>query len=92
MATELYWRPVMNTENWRDPWTTPEFQANQRNFPAEKLLQYKGQHIAWSWDGAEIVAAAPDSESLDKKLCEAGIDPLKVIYDFVEDPDLSYLR
>lgn len=74
-----------------DPWTDPQFQDNQRRFPIEQLRQFKGLHIAWSWDGAKIVAAAPDRVALDQKLCEAGIDPLKVIYDFVEDPDLSYL-
>ncbi len=82
----------MNPEFPRDPWTTRQFHENQRKYPVEKLLSYKGQHIAWSWDGVEIVAAAEDPESLDKKLCEIGIDPLKVVYDFVEDPDLSYLR
>lgn len=81
----------MKTGTPQDPWTNPKFQENQRNFPVEKLLPYKGQHIAWSWDGSQIVAAAVDRAALDQKLCAAGIDPLKVIYDFVEDPDLSYL-
>jgi hypothetical protein len=81
----------MNSETSRDPWTHSDFQQNQRNFPAEKMLQFKGQHIAWSWDGSQIVAAASDRAALDHKLCKAGIDPLKVVYDFVEDSDLSYL-
>ena len=65
----------MNSDLPRDPWTDPKFQENQRNFPIEKLLRYKGQHIAWSWDGAEIVAAAADRSALDRKLRSAGIDP-----------------
>ena len=81
----------MNPEAPFDPWTNPRFLENQRNFPLEKLLQYRGQHIAWSWDGSQIVSAAADRVALDQTLCKAGIDPLKVIYDFVEDPDLSYL-
>ena len=60
----------MNSETPRNPWTTPQFQENQRNFPVEKLLQYKGQHIAWSWDGAQIVAAAADRMALDQKLAK----------------------
>jgi hypothetical protein len=74
-----------------DPWISPKFQENQRSFPVESLLKYKGQHIAWSWDGSQIVASAADRSTLDRVLCEAGIDPLRVVYDFVEDPDLSYL-
>jgi hypothetical protein len=81
----------MNSETSRDPWTHPEFQQNQRSFPVEKLLQFKGQHIAWSWDGSQIVAAASDRLALDRQLCKAGVDPLNVVYDYVEDPDLSYL-
>ncbi len=73
------------------PWLDPDFQENQRKFPTEELLRYAGQHIAWSWDGAQILASDPDRRALDEKLCAAGIDPLHVIHDFVEDPNLSYL-
>jgi hypothetical protein len=74
-----------------NPWTDPCFLENQRRFPRAELLRYLGQHIAWSWDGSAILAAANDSRSLNEKLREAGIDPHHVIYDFVEDPNLSYL-
>jgi hypothetical protein len=75
----------------RDPWTDPVFLENQRRFPVEHLLSYAGQHIAWSWDGSRIVASGADREELGEKLRTAGIDPLNVIYDFVDDPNTSFL-
>jgi hypothetical protein len=73
------------------PWLDPDFLENQRKFPAEELLRFAGQHIAWNWNGSQILGSDPDRRALDEKLCAAGIDPQKVIYDFVEDPNLSYL-
>lgn len=80
----------MNNDS-QNPWLDPEFLTNQRKFPPEELLRFAGQHIAWCWDGSRIMASDPDRRALDEKLCAAGIDPQKVIYDFVEDPNLSYL-
>jgi hypothetical protein len=81
----------METENRLIPWIDARFLENQRRFPVEELLRFQGQHIAWSWDGSKILAAAADRRMLDKKLSDSGIDPLQVIHDFVEDPRLSYL-
>ncbi len=81
----------MNTENRPIPWIDARFLENQRTFSAEELLRYRGQHIAWSWDGSQILAADADRRALDEKLRNAGIDPLQVIHDYVEDPNLSYL-
>jgi hypothetical protein len=81
----------MNPEHPDTPWTDAAFSRNQRNFPAEELLRYAGQHIAWSWDGARILAGAPDRRTLDAQLRAAGVDPSCVIHDFVEDPGVSYL-
>jgi hypothetical protein len=74
-----------------EPWVDPQFVENQRKFPAEELRRYAGQHIAWSWDGSQILASDPDRGTLDEKLRAAGIDPLRVIHDYVEDPNVSYL-
>jgi hypothetical protein len=81
----------MNAETRLKPWTDPSFLENQRRFPMAELSRYHGQHIAWSWDGSQILAADADRRALDQKLRDAGIDPLQVIHDFVEDPNLSYL-
>ena len=57
----------------------------------EELTRYVGQHIAWSWDGSQILASDRKRRMLDEKLKAAGIDPLHVVHDFVEDPSQSYL-
>jgi hypothetical protein len=74
-----------------EPWLDPTCVENQRKFPAAELLRHAGQHIAWSWNGAQILASDPDRRALDEKLRATGVDPLQVIHDFVEDPNLSYL-
>ena len=81
----------MNEDTRPAPWIDAHFLENQRKFPAGELLRYQGQHIAWSWDGAQVLASAVDRRALDQKLRDAGIDPLQVIHDYVEDPNLSYL-
>ena len=77
----------MNTSRPEFPWLEPIFFENQNRFPREELLQYAGQHIAWSWDGARVVASDPDRAALDEKLRAAGIDPGRVVHDYVDDPD-----
>jgi hypothetical protein len=81
----------MNTVTRPAPWIDPHFLENQRMFPADELLRYQGQHIAWSWDGSKILAADADRRTLDQKLRTAGIDPLQGIHDYVDDPNLNYL-
>jgi len=80
----------MNKDTRPAPWIDARFLENQRKFPVDELLRYQGQYIAWSWDGSNILAADVNRRALDQKLRDAGIDPLQVIHDFVEDPNLSY--
>lgn len=81
----------MKPEIASQPWTDPVFLENQSKFPAAELLRYQGQHIAWSWDGSQILASDRDRRTLDQELRAAGIDSRHVIHDFVEEPDTSYL-
>ena len=81
----------MKTDRPEIPWIDPAFLENQRQFPREELARYAGQHIAWSWDGTEILDSAPDEQSLDQKLRAAGIDPGRVVIGYVDDPNVSYL-
>jgi hypothetical protein len=85
------WRMPMNADLPLAPWTDPRFVENQGRFPMEKLLSFQGQHIAWSWDGSQILAADKDRQALDQKLRAAGFNPVHVLHDFVEDPSVSYL-
>ncbi len=59
--------------------------------PPEDLLPYAGQHVAWSWDGSRVVAGAPDEAELRRKAADAGHDPQRVVYAFVDDPATSNL-
>jgi hypothetical protein len=81
----------MNKPDNLDGWPDPNFEKNRSAFPAEELWKYAGQHVAWSWDGTRILAAAADDDQLDQKLVELGIDPQRVVFSFVHDPNLSYL-
>ncbi len=73
-----------------DGWPDPNFIVNRNKFPTEELWKYAGQHVAWSWDGTRILASAPDDAQLYQKLIEGGIDPQRVVFGYVDPPDLSY--
>ena len=66
------------------PHLGPDYFQNRRNFPPEELLKYAGKFIAWSWDGRQIVAAGDSIEEVDAKLIAAGIDPERVVGDYVD--------
>jgi hypothetical protein len=70
------------------PWPQ-DFRKNSAEFPVEELHKYIGQHIAWSWDGTRIVAAASTDEELNKKLEELGVEFSDVVFDYVDDPAIS---
>jgi len=72
------------------PWfDAVTFNKNQQKFPLEELLKHVGQHIAWSWDGSRIVASGESREEVERQLKDAGIDPSRVVRDYVDDPDVS---
>jgi len=81
----------MKTDFPQHPWIDPHFHTNRCNFPPEELLKYAGQQVAWSWDGTRILASAPDDTELWRKLAEAGIDPQRVVFGYVDPPDVSRL-
>jgi hypothetical protein len=49
------------------------FIQNRSQYPPEKLLAFAGRHVAWSIDGREILADAPDLDSLLDELDRRGI-------------------
>jgi hypothetical protein len=71
-------------------WPDPQFDVNRDKVPLEVLQPYIGQYVAWSRDGTRILAAAGDREQLYKRLLADGIDPQRVVYDFIDDPDTSH--
>ena len=51
------------------------FLERRASFPAETLARYAGRWIAWSPDGARIVADSEAPEDLDDRLRAVGEDP-----------------
>jgi hypothetical protein len=64
-----------------------EFLKNRLAFPAEELMKYAGQYVAWSPDGKRILASDEDELQLDATIRVAGHDPAEVLISFVPDPD-----
>jgi hypothetical protein len=65
-------------------WLDKTFFENQAKVPPEALLPYAGRHFAWSWDGSRILDSAEEREKLIEKLIAAGVDPHRVVFDYVD--------
>jgi hypothetical protein len=71
------------------PWLdSRSFNENCSRFPAEELLKYAGQYVAWSLDGTCILASGVDELEMEKRLKEAGIDHSKVVGEFIPPADV----
>ena len=78
----------MNTLSNNIPWFDARlFQDNQRKFPPDELLKYRGLVIAWSLDGTQILASGNDELDVAAKLKQKAIDPQKVIFANVPEGD-----
>ena len=72
--------------NPKDFWPPgDQFYENQHNFPPEELAKYYGRHVAYSWDGASIVASGASIEEVEENLKAAGLDPTRVVFGYVPD-------
>ena len=82
-------------DNGRAPDPTMEeldlFRENRSKLPLSDLLPYAGKHVAWSIDRACIVASADDGADLEDMVVAAGFAPNRVVFGYVEDPNVSYL-
>jgi hypothetical protein len=74
-----------------DPPDPDVFIANQNKWALEQLAPYVGQHVAWSFDGASILASGPDLDALEENMKAAGIDPQRVVIGYVDDPNFSQI-
>jgi hypothetical protein len=74
-----------------DPPDLGEYEKNRSNFPLEELAKYGGKFIAFSLDGARIVASGDTEEELEKNLIAAGIPPNRVVGSHVDPPDEIHL-
>jgi hypothetical protein len=58
---------------------------NRAAFPLDELIRYRGQYVAWNGDSTRIVASGPDIPNVEAKLAAAGIDPTKVVYEYIPE-------
>ena len=63
------------------------FLKNRQQFPPEELAKYVGKYVAWSPDGASILAADEDELRLDETIQAAGYDSAEVLIAFVPAED-----
>ena len=81
--------------NGRPPDPTAEelqvFDENMRNMPEQELTPYIGKHVAWSLDGTRIVASGGDYDEVNDRVVAAGIPPNRVVFGYINDPDVSYV-
>jgi hypothetical protein len=60
---------------------------NRAQFPLDELSRYAGQWVAWSPDGARIVADATNPEALDELIRDAGEDPERCVFEGIPGED-----
>jgi hypothetical protein len=68
------------------PWLDAQYFENRGKFPPEELEKDAGQYVAWGWDGTQILASGATMEEVEQKLVAAGIDPSRVVGDYVDAP------
>jgi hypothetical protein len=54
------------------------YRENRAKFPLAELAKYQGQWVAFSLDGARIIASSEDLGTLDKLIIDAGENPEQV--------------
>jgi hypothetical protein len=67
------------------------FREMQRKATPEELLPYAGKHVGWSVDSGRIVASGENMDEVEEKVVAAGFAPNRVVFGYVNDPEVSYL-
>jgi hypothetical protein len=70
-------------------WPHPDFDKNHRAFPIEELWKHIGKHIAWNRDGTQIVADGATLGEVISKVEALGLKGMQVVFDYVDDPNVS---
>ncbi|HEV3084218.1 MAG TPA: hypothetical protein VGY66_30930 [Gemmataceae bacterium] len=68
-----------------------EYVKNCGQFPADELAKYAGRYVAFSLDGARILASADSEQELEDQLLASGIDPSQVVGSYVPPTGSSLL-
>jgi hypothetical protein len=66
-----------------------EFIHNVSAHTLEELAPYKEQYVAWTEDGKEILAYAPNEAQLYREIDRLGLT--RYVVDFIPDADISFL-
>lgn len=69
------------------PWLPPDFFRNQERRAPEELFPYAGKFIAWSKDGAAILASGDTRQQVKEQLLAQGLDTSAVVWDYVDPPE-----
>ncbi len=64
-----------------------KYLENRSKHPLDELARYAGIWVAWSPDGARIVASAADPENLESLVRAAGEDPLQCVIEGIPASD-----
>jgi hypothetical protein len=75
----------MNTDFPHVPWVPHEHDANREKIPPEEIDRFRGQYVAYSWEGDRVIAGALSEGELRQQLLAAGIDPQRVVFSYVDD-------
>jgi hypothetical protein len=78
-------------EKRNDVWPCPQFIENVNKYPAEELWKLANKLIAWNWEGTQVLAHGDSMEEVAEELRAAGVDLNKVVWDYGDDPNVSYL-
>jgi len=73
------------------PWLDARHFENRRNFPAQELAKYAGRHIAWNWDGTQVLASGETLDAVEEQLQTQGVDPAHVVFDYVVPDDVTLI-
>jgi hypothetical protein len=68
------------------------FQENRHRYPLEKLIPYEGFHVAWNYEGTEIVATGKSMEEVGNKVDAAGLPGNRVVFDYIDGPGASVME
>ncbi len=64
------------------------YRENRAKFPLRELAKYQGQWVAFSLDGARIIASSADLGTLDKLIVERGENPEQVALERIDLDDV----
>lgn len=75
----------MNTDFPHIPFLPRDHGVNRDKIPLNEVNRFRGQFVAYSWDGTRIVGGADSEEALIRQLIDAGVDTQRVVFGYIDD-------